>query len=387
VSKKAITSEKITVLCAIGTRPEMIKMAPVVRAFDAYGGSIDCKVLFTAQHRDMLDQMARVFDIEPDIDLNLMEEGQSVAGFAGKALSRVDEVLKSLKPHYLLVQGDTTTVFISALVAFYHKIKVGHVEAGLRSFDRYNPFPEEMNRHLTGVLTDFHFAPTEVASQNLLNEGVRKEAIFITGNPVVDAFEYMRTRNGDATHSGFGSLLGSGKKIVVVTVHRRESFGEPILRVCTALKQIVSLLPDLAIVLPVHPNPRVKQVIHSSLEGIAQIHLIEPVDYMNFVTLLNAATLILTDSGGIQEESSVLGKPVIILREVTERPEVVDAGMGFLVGTDIEMIVSTAKKLLVDEHFYNRVSQQKSLFGDGHAGERIAGIIARDGGVAVLPQS
>jgi UDP-N-acetylglucosamine 2-epimerase (non-hydrolysing) len=363
------------VLSVLGTRPEAIKMAPVILELAKHPGRIDSLVCVTAQHRQMLDQVLGLFDIRPDFDLDLMEENQTLASLTAKVLMGVTEVLKQSKPDLLLVLADPTTAFVAALAGFYQKIPIGHVEAGLRTYNIYQPFPEEVNRHLISVMASYHFAPTAVAAETLRKEGVPEATIFVTGNTVIDALYLTLARPNpvglDALIPGYGSARQKGQRIILVTAHRRESFGPPLARMCAALRELVERNPQVHMVYPVHMNPNVREPVYRLLGGHERISLIQPLDYNGFVHLMAEAHLILTDSGGIQEEATALGKPTLVMREVTERPEAVQAGTVKVVGTDPERIVAEAERLLKDQEAYRQMAQPSKVFGDGHAAERI----------------
>lgn len=362
------------ILTIFGTRPEAIKLAPVIKELERRSDNFVSRVCVTAQHREMLDPFLKLFDIEPNWDLNIMKPNQSLFDVTILALSKLKPVLEQEKPDIVLVQGDTTTAFAAALAAFYLKTKIGHVEAGLRTVDKYNPFPEEMNRRLISHLADLHFAPTPRAKENLLAEGINPSSIFLTGNTVIDAlFMILEQTKGQDPLADLS--LDPGKMLILVTAHRRESFGEGLANICQALREIVRRAPGVEIVYPVHLNPNVRSTVERFLRGIDQVHLIEPLDYVAFVHLMNRAHLILTDSGGIQEEAPSLGKPVLVLRKVTERPEVIEAGAAKLIGTDPETIVRETLLLLEDEKEYSRMASAPNPFGDGHAAERIVKII------------
>ena len=368
----------IKVLTVIGTRPEAVKLAPIVLELQNHPDYFTSQVCVTAQHREMLDQVLDLFQIKPDIDLNLMRPGQSLAEITSRIISNMDEVLKKQKPDLVLVQGDTTTVMAVSLVAFYNKIKVGHVEAGLRSHDKYSPFPEEINRQLTGVLSNYHFAPTETAREALLAENVKNDDIYVTGNPVIDALHMIVNRPPTAFVQDLMDTVGvsgeNGRKLILVTAHRRENFGERIENICAALKSLVERNPEIEIVYPVHLNPNVKEPVHRLLGDVPQIHLIDPVDYDTMAHLINASYLILTDSGGLQEEAPSLGKPVLVMRTETERPEAVDSGTAKLVGPFTEVIIQEVEILLHDESAYRKMAQATSPYGDGHAAQKIVQI-------------
>jgi UDP-N-acetylglucosamine 2-epimerase (non-hydrolysing) len=362
----------LKVLFVFGTRPEAIKLCPVVRALKARPEDFDVRVCVTAQHREMLDQVLAIFGVEPDHDLNVMRDSQSLTESASRILERLEPVLKQDRPGMLLVQGDTTTAFCGALAAFYQNIPVGHVEAGLRTGDVRQPFPEEMNRVLVSRLAALHFAATSGAAQNLRSEGVPGSAITVTGNSGIDAVLYVRDRLVEGTLGGGNwDYLDASRKLILVTAHRRESFGAGFERICAALRHIADM-EGVSVVYPVHPNPNVSSVVLERLKGHPHIHLLDPLDYVSFVDLMRRAYLLLTDSGGIQEEAPSLGKPVLVLREKTERPEAVNAGTATLVGTDVEAIVSTARRLIQDEKEYDRRRRIHNPYGDGHASERIA---------------
>ncbi len=364
----------IRVLSIFGTRPEAVKMAPVVKALAA-AAEVEARLCVTAQHREMLDQVLQIFNIHPDVDLNLMQPNQTLSGLTADILKAIDPVLESEKPDWVLVQGDTTTVMTAALAAFYRGIKVGHVEAGLRTGDKRQPFPEEINRRIAGVLADLHFAPTQLSRQNLLREGVSDERIVVTGNTAIDALHEISKRSAPAEvkkqMNAFG--LGDGhRRLVLVTAHRRENFGAPIENVCTALKQLSAHYHGaVQIVYPVHLNPNIQEPVHRLLDGDPNIHLLNPLDYLPMVHWMKAAVIVLTDSGGIQEEATGLGKPTLVLREKTERPEGVQAGVLKLVGTDVNRIVSEATNLLDDDKAYAAMAHASNPFGDGQAAARI----------------
>lgn len=347
-----------------GTRPEAVKMAPVIRELQRYPEQVRLRIAVTAQHREMLDQILRIFDIQPDFDLNIMQPGQTLAGITTRALSGLDELLAREKPDLVLVQGDTATVFAGALAAFYQKIAVGHVEAGLRTDDKYDPFPEEMMRRLTGVIADLHFAPTEQSRNNLLRSGVPDERITVTGNTVIDALLSVAERiPDDEDHNG--------RRKILVTAHRRENWGEPLRHVCLALRDLVEAHPDVEVTYAMHRNPVVRETAVQTLGDLDRVSLIEPPDYEPFVGMMKRAALIITDSGGVQEEAPSLGKPVLVVRRTTERPEGVAAGTVKLVGTDRETIVEEASRLLNDPDAYNAMAQARNPYGDGQSAPRI----------------
>ena len=353
------------IICAVGTRPEAIKMAPVIIALKNEPW-VNVRVLATAQHRHMLDQVNEFFGIEPDIDLNIMRPNQALTTLTARLLLELDDVLISEKPDAVLVQGDTTTVMTVALACFYHRIPVGHVEAGLRTWDMQNPFPEEANRVIAGKLAKWHFAPTEGSKQNLLQEGVPADEIIVTGNTVIDAL--LKTAAKDLT---MAVELDPGKRLVLVTSHRRENFGEPFRNICRALKTLADQNPEVQFLYPVHPNPNVKDVAYEYLADVPNFILCEPLDYAPFIAAMKRAYIILTDSGGVQEEAPALGKPVLVLRDETERPEAVDQGVVKLVGPNYDRIVEEAQRLLDDETAYKAMARGVSPYGDGKASERI----------------
>jgi len=361
------------ILTLLGTRPEAIKLAPVILELrkQSSRGEINSLVCVTSQHREMADQALKVFGIAPDYDFNIMKDNQTPAQVAAAVLSKLDPLLLKERPDWILVQGDTTTVVASALAAFYAKVKVGHVEAGLRTYDRLLPFPEEINRRLAGVVADLHFAPTEKARQNLLREGVPGNRVFLTGNTVIDALRMAADLPYDPA---IGPLKGLpwDKRLILVTAHRRESFGEPLEQICLAIRDIVSAYPqDIHVVYPVHRNPNVHDPVYRLLKGVSGVTLTSPLEYVPLVYLLKRAYLVLTDSGGIQEEAPGLGKPVLVLRKLTERPEAVEAGTAIVVGTDRKRIVDEASRLLEDRKQYERMAQAVNPYGDGYAAARI----------------
>jgi UDP-N-acetylglucosamine 2-epimerase (non-hydrolysing) len=359
------------ILSIFGTRPEAIKMAPVVKELQKHSGDIISRVCVTAQHRQMLDQVLSLFDIKPDYDLNVMQSSQSPTQVASAILAGLEPILNAEQPDWVLVQGDTTTVAASALAAFYARAKVGHVEAGLRTFDKWQPFPEEINRKVAGVIADLHFAPTERSRQNLLREGVRDDQIVITGNTVIDALHWVAQLPYDPTNGPLRDVPWQ-KRIILVTAHRRENFGAPLEEAFMALRDIATAYADsVHLVYPVHLNPNVHEPAHRILENVPNITLTEPLEYLPLVYLLKHSTLVVTDSGGIQEEAPGLGKPVLVLREVTERPEAVEAGTVRLVGTDRQLIVDSVQRLLEDKAEYQCMAQANNPYGDGEAAPRI----------------
>lgn len=359
------------VLTIIGTRPEAIKMAPVVKELERYPGEIESLVCATAQHRELLDQVLDLFEIRPDYDLDVMLPGQTLSQLTANILMRLDEVIAHERPDWVLVQGDTTTVMVASLVAYYHRVRVGHVEAGLRTEDKWQPYPEEINRRLTDVLADLYFAPTERNRQNLLREGVAPQAILVTGNTVVDAL-LMTVRRLREEGTNTRRWSNNGQRLILVTAHRRENFGHPLTSICRALVEIAArYASDVQIVYPVHPNPNVLGPVHAMLSDVPNVTLVEPLDYFDFVQLMDEADLILTDSGGLQEEAPSLGAPVLVMRDVTERPEGVEAGVVKLVGTDERRIVAEVTTLLEDERAYRRMTRGANPYGDGRASQRI----------------
>ncbi len=363
--------KKIKVMTVFGTRPEAIKMAPVVLALAKYPDDITPVVTVTAQHRDMLDQVLHLFDIQPDHDLDIVAAGQTLFDITCKAMMGLDKVLQEEKPDIVLVHGDTTTTFAGALAAFYHQIPVGHVEAGLRTQNKYSPFPEEMNRKLTGSLTDLHFAPTTTAAANLRRENIADEVVFVTGNTVIDALHKTVREDYVFENELLRTIDYKNKRIVLVTTHRRENLGEPMRHVYKALQQLLQDFSDVEIVFPVHKNPKVREVVDQELGDNSRVHLIDPLDYEPFANLMHRSCLILTDSGGVQEEAPALGKPVLVLRDTTERPEAVEAGTVKLIGTDCQRVYEEAKLLLTDQQEYDRMASACNPYGDGEAARRI----------------
>ncbi|MEN6372972.1 MAG: UDP-N-acetylglucosamine 2-epimerase (non-hydrolyzing) [Armatimonadota bacterium] len=372
-----MADRKLKVLTVFGTRPDAIKMAPVVLEFAKYTKDVELSVAVTGQHREMLDQVLSVFQIKPDYDLAIMQARQSLSGMTCRALEGLDPVIEEVQPDIILAQGDTTTTFVASLAAFYHKTAFGHVEAGLRTDNKFNPFPEEMNRRLTGVLADLHFAPTAQAKDNLLAQGVPADMIFVTGNTVIDALLHIASKPHTFEDVELARATGNGSQMILVTSHRRENWGEPMREICRAVREIVRQHPDTSVVFSLHKNPIVREVVVPELKDVERIHLVEPPDYVPFVHLMKSAYLILTDSGGVQEEGPALGKPVLVLRETTERPEGVQAGSAKLVGTDFNKVVTEANKLLEDRAEYDRMAKVASPYGDGHASEHIKDAVFR----------
>jgi len=374
-------SERKRVLVAFGTRPEAIKMAPVVKALAA-NPLIELKVCLTAQHRQMLDQVIQLFEIKPDFDLDLMQPGQSLTQLTARILAGMEEVFQSWRPDVVLVHGDTTTTMATSLAAFYQQIAVGHVEAGLRTGNIYSPWPEEMNRKIAGAISTIHFAPTEKARANLLREGIAPEAVHVTGNTVIDALlEVSGSLRADkATREVFArkfNFLDDARKMILVTGHRRENFGGGFENICQAIARL-SARDDVQVVYPVHLNPNVQGPVNRILADSTNVHLIEPQDYLPFIYLMDRAHVLLTDSGGIQEEAPSLGKPVLVMRDTTERPEAVDAGTVQLVGTDEAAIFDGVTRLLDDQLEHDRMSRAHNPYGDGHAAQRISKILGEN---------
>ncbi len=363
------------VLFVFGTRPEALKLAPVIRAFRS-DPRFRVWTCLTGQHREMVDQVLRLFNIKTDFDLNLMEKGQTLGDLTSRVFSKMDEVLHHVKPELLFVQGDTTTAFAVALKAFYSRVPVAHVEAGLRTFDKYQPFPEEINRVLISHLADHHFAPTAAARNHLLKEGVPTERVHVTGNTVVDALLSIRSRLR-STRLPVLKRLDPSRKIILVTAHRRESFGKPLRSICAALKAIALEHPDTEIVYPVHLNPNVQEVVREALHGVPRVHLLPPLSYTEFLVLMERSYLILTDSGGVQEEAPSFKKPVLVMREVSERMEGVKMGVAKLVGTDREKIIREASRLLASPAAYRAMAGRKNPYGDGRASARILSMTAK----------
>lgn len=373
------------ILFIFGTRPEAIKLAPLIHELKVNENEFLVKVCVTAQHREMLDQALEFFKIGPDYDLNIMRGNQSLFDVTAVELRKLEKVLKQEKPDIVLVQGDTTTTFTASLAAYYLRIIIGHIEAGLRTKDKFSPFPEEINRRLTGYLADLHFAPTDNARENLLREGIEKERIFVTGNTVIDALlmtiekQKDRTVQKDFEYKFFKSygIQFNGQKIIPVTSHRRESFGKDLESICQGLKKIAQNNPDVLMIYPLHLNPNIQRLAKKILGGVSNIHLIEPLDYFSFVWLMSKSHLILTDSGGIQEEAPSLGKPVLVMRKDTERPEGIEAGTAKLIGTDSDKIFSETMKLLKDKKSYHAAAKTVNPYGDGKASKRIRDILNR----------
>ena len=362
---------KIKIAIIFGTRPETIKMFPVISEIKKYPHLIDYRVIVSGQHREMLDQMLEIFQINSDYDLDIMEQGQSLSNITNNSLLGIEKILIKEKPSMVLVQGDTTTTFTGALAAFYQKIKIGHIEAGLRTNNKYYPFPEEVNRHLTSVLTDLHFTPTRQSCNNLLSEGIKREDIFISGNTVIDSLLLMIKENHIFREPLLKDKKIFEKKIILVTMHRRENWGEPLKEVCQAINKIIDKHIDISVIFPLHKNPEIRRNVKEILENKKDILLLDALDYDDMVNLMSKSYIILTDSGGIQEESPSLGKPVLVLRDETERPEAVEAGVVKLVGTNKERVCNEVETLLNSRDKYMEMSKSINPYGDGKASERI----------------
>jgi len=363
--------KKLRLMTVFGTRPEAIKMCPLVLEMYKYPEYIEPIVAVTAQHREMLDQVLELFHIKPDYDLNIMASGQTLYDITTRALNGLKEVIEDAKPDMVLVHGDTTTTFAGALAAFYAQVTVGHVEAGLRTGNKYSPYPEEMNRKLTGSIADMHFAPTSTSKENLLKENVNPEAIMVTGNTVIDALQTTVKANYEFADAEFNKIFARGNRLILMTTHRRENLGEPMRNVYKALRKVLETHADVEAIFPVHKNPKVREIVQEELGGLERVHLIEPMDYEPFANLMGKVDIVLTDSGGIQEEAPALGKPVLVLRDTTERPEAVDAGTVKLVGTGYEDVLRETNLLLDDPAHYQKMAEAANPYGDGKACERI----------------
>ena len=361
---------RLRVLSIFGTRPEAVKMAPVIRRL-ASEPRVESVVCVTAQHREMLDQVLNLFSIRPDFDLDLMRPDQPLADLTAVLFTGLDPVLREARPDWVLIQGDTTSAMAASLLAYYHRARVGHVEAGLRTGDKWQPFPEEINRRVAGTIADLHFAPTDWARQNLLHEGVPPERVIVTGNPVIDALRDVAARHYDVNRGPLAAIPWE-RRVILVTAHRRENFGRPLENIFTALRTLAETYPkDIHLVYPVHLNPNVRGPAHRLLGNLPNVSLIEPLDYLPMVHLMKRAYLVVTDSGGLQEEAPALGTPVLVLREVTERPEAIEAGTARLVGTDPATILSETRRLLDDPAARQAMAHAANPYGDGHAAERI----------------
>lgn len=379
---------KLKVMTVFGTRPEAIKMCPLVLEMRKHPDEIEPLVAVTAQHREMLDQVLHLFGITPDYDLNIMSAGQTLYDVTEKALRGLQKVLEEAKPDLVLVHGDTTTTFAGALAAFYAQIPVGHVEAGLRTGNKYSPFPEEMNRKLTGALADYNFAPTATSKANLLRENVPEAKIVVTGNTVIDALKTTVKKDYRFDDDALHEVLDSGKRLILMTTHRRENLGEPMRHVYKALCEVLRTHPGVEAIFPVHKNPKVRQIVNEELGHLPQVHLIEPLDYEPFANLMARVDIVLTDSGGIQEEAPALGKPVLVLRDTTERPEAVSAGTVKLIGTAYEDVLRETNLLLDDADHYRSMAEAVNPYGDGEACSRIVNRILKEFGFDVedLPE-
>ena len=375
--------EKIKLMTVFGTRPEAIKMCPLVLEMRKYPEYIQPIVAVTAQHREMLDQVLDLFGIKPDYDLNIMTSGQTLYDVTTRALMGLKPVMEEAKPDMVLVHGDTTTTFAGALAAFYAQIPEGHVEAGLRTGNKYSPYPEEMNRKLTGSIADMHFSPTSTSKGNLLKENVDPAAILVTGNTVIDALQTTVKDDYHFADEAFNKVFESGHRLILMTTHRRENLGEPMRHVYRALKSVLETHPDVEVIFPVHKNPKVREIVNEELGHLDRVHLIEPMDYEPFANLMAKVDIVLTDSGGIQEEAPALGKPVLVLRDTTERPEAVDAGTVKLVGTAYEDVLRETNLLLDDADHYRSMAEAANPYGDGKACERIIKAILRKNGYDV----
>ena len=367
--------KKIKIMPIFGTRPEAIKMAPVIAELNK-SPEFETVVVVTAQHREMLDQVLELFKITPAFDLNIMSNGQTLSQITARVLEGMDTILESVRPDMVLVHGDTTTTFAAALAAYYRKIPTGHVEAGLRTLNKYSPYPEEMNRKLAGSLSDLHFAPTQSAKENLIREGISSERIIITGNTVIDALLGVVGLTYDFSGTQLEAVDFEHKRVILITSHRRENIGNPMIEIFTAVKNIITANQDVEVVFPVHKNPIVRGIANDILKGLDRVHLVEPLDYLPFANLMGRCYMIMTDSGGIQEEAPSLGKPVLVLRDTTERPEALNAGTAKLAGTDAGSIVTHVKRLLDDKVEYARMANAANPYGDGKAANRIVKALA-----------
>ena len=374
---------KLKLMTIFGTRPEAIKMCPLVLEMRKYPDYIEPIVAVTAQHREMLDQVLELFDIKPDYDLNIMQAGQTLYDITTRALMGLKEVIEEAKPDMVLVHGDTTTTFAGSLAAFYAQVPVGHVEAGLRTGNKYSPYPEEMNRKLTGSIADMHFAPTTTSRENLLKENVARETIVVTGNTVIDALQTTVKEDYEFSDAEFNKIFARGNRLILMTTHRRENLGEPMRNVYKALRKVLETHADVEAIFPVHKNPKVREIVQEELGSLDRVHLIEPMDYEPFANLMGKVDIVLTDSGGIQEEPPALGKPVLVLRDTTERPEAVEAGTVKLVGTAYEDVLREINLLLDDSNHYKKMAEAANPYGDGRACERIIKTILQKKGYNV----
>ena len=375
--------KKLKLMTVFGTRPEAIKMCPLVLEMGKYPDYIEPIVAVTAQHREMLDQVLELFNIKPDYDLNIMASGQTLYDITTRALTGLKEVIEEAKPDMVLVHGDTTTTFAGALAAFYAQVPVGHVEAGLRTGNKYSPYPEEMNRKLTGSIADMHFAPTSTSKANLLKENVNPETILVTGNTVIDALQTTVKADYEFADAEFNKIFARGNRLILMTTHRRENLGEPMRNVYKALRKVLETHADVEAIFPVHKNPKVRDIVQEELGGLDRVHLIEPMDYEPFANLMGKVDIVLTDSGGIQEEAPALGKPVLVLRDTTERPEAVDAGTVKLIGTAYEDVLRETNLLLDNSAHYKKMAEAANPYGDGKACERIIRAILQKNGFNV----
>lgn len=362
---------KTKIAIIFGTRPETIKMFPIISEINKYPHLLNCRIIVSGQHREMLDQMLEIFQITPDYDLNIMEQGQSLSSITKNSLLGIEKILKKERPSMVLVQGDTTTTFTGALAAFYQKIKIGHIEAGLRTNNKYYPFPEEINRHLTSVLVDLHFAPSKQSSKNLLSEGVKREDVFISGNTVIDSLFLMIKEKYIFREPLLKNKKIFEKNIILVTMHRRENWGEPLRKTCRAINKIIGEYPDVSVIFPLHKNPEIRKNVKEILQNKKDILLLDTLDYDDMINLMSKSYIILTDSGGIQEEGPSLGKPVLVLRDETERPEAVEAGVVKMIGTNEEKVYREVVILLDSKDKYREMSKNINPYGDGRASERI----------------
>ena len=370
---------KVKILVSFGTRPEGIKLAPVIKCIEKQKSRFDLSICSTGQHKEMLRQVINFFEIKTDFSLNLMTENQTLSSFSSKLINKIDSIFNSISPEIILIQGDTSTAFLTALIAFYKKIKIGHVEAGLRTYDKYNPFPEEINRQLISKVSDFHFAPTKKAQNNLIAEGISTESIFLVGNTIVDAIKWginkIKMKKDKVMSNEIFQKISNDKKIILVTMHRRESFGEDIKNVCYALKSIASNYKDIQIVYPVHLNPNVRKPVFEILSKEDNIILTDPLDYELFIWLMYNSYFIVTDSGGVQEEAPTLKKPVLVIRKKTERTESIDLCLSKIIGTKKESIINNISKLIKNKNIYDKMIASSNPYGDGKASDKIVDII------------
>ena len=361
----------LKILVVFGTRPETIKVAPIIRELKRFSSQVTCQTCVTGQHRQMIEPLFKLFDLKIDFDLNVMRSNQTLEHITSSVLNQVSDIIRAEQPDYLIVQGDTTTAMAAGLAAFYNRVKVAHVEAGLRTWNKYEPYPEEVNRKIIDSLSDVCFAHTEKAKQNLLKEGVVEEAIQVTGNTVIDALLHVANLSMPVDGTVLERLPDDGKQIVLVTAHRRENFGKPINDICMAIKELAKQRSEMRFIYPVHLNPNIQKPVYAHLSNLDNVLLVEPLNYAEFVQVMKRAHIILTDSGGLQEESPSLGKPVLVLRDVTERPEAVEAGAIKLVGTDTQQIIRSFNELLENQALYKKMSEAENPYGDGKASQRI----------------